>query len=162
MTEHEREDYWRINGLPDGINALPIDGHVGPEPTATYGESYDCQVRLTPDSDSEAARWPDHRTRYERLLAAYAPHAGKFTLHQLTDGTVAYTEMHGGPGLLVALRPPADAAGRGGYYLVSSVEDETTLPETLAVLAVELTYVAPLSEYADVQRANKMLEAETI
>lgn len=162
MTDHERDDYWRVNGLPNGINNLPIGGHPGAETIMSYGESYTLVVRLTSDSDSETSLWPDHRERYERLLETYGPHAGQYTLHTLIDGTVTYTQTHSGPSLLVAVKPPTDAAGRGGYYLVSGVEDATTLPERLCRLEIELVYVADLEEYVDVTRANKFLESEPV
>lgn len=163
MTGHQRENYWRINGIPNNITELPVDGHPGPESTRTHGESYDFRVRLTSESDSETGRWPGYVDRYQELLATYGPHAGMFSLHQLVDGSVAFTETHSGTSLLVSLLPPSDAsASRGGYYLVSSVEDETTLPDAVCLLSMEMTYLASLAEYQDVQRAKRFLEAETV
>lgn len=158
-----RLDYWRVNGLPNSITNLPLDGHPGPETTQRYGESYDFTVRLSERSNSPTQRWPDHVERYQRILDAYGPNAGQYTVHQLLDGTVAFTETHAGESLLMGVRPPEDAvASRGGYYLVESLEDSTTLPDRVCLLDLSLTYVADLDEYEDVSLAKDFLEAEPV
>lgn len=163
MADKAREDYWRITGLPNQITDLPVDGHVGPESVRTHGEGYTFTVRLTPRSNSETQLWPDHDERYLRFVNTYAPNAGKYTLHQLTSGEVAFTETHDGESLLVSVTPPTDTStGRGGYYLVSAVTDNTTLPSKVCLVEVELTYLAPLSDYEDIERAQAFLEADTI
>lgn len=162
MTEHRREDYWRIDGIHDGVSALPLDGHVGPEPTLGYGQNYTATVRLSARSNSETGLWQGHIERYNRLLQ-YGMHAGQFTLHTLITGQVAYTETHTGDSLLISLTPPTNSqTGRGGYYLVSGVEDQTTLPEKLCLLEMDLTYLSPLDAYPDLATVQSVLEADGI
>lgn len=163
MTEHARIDYWQIDALPDDVTDIPVDGHPGPEETLTYGESYTMTVRLSPESNSENDYWPDHLERYNRLINTFGGHAGQFALHELTSGKVAYTEPHEGESLLFRLTPPHYfEAGRGGYYLVESVSDQTTLPETVCLVEFDLVFLAGQSEYETVDDAQSFLEADSI
>lgn len=149
-----REDYWRIDDIP-------IDGHDGAETTRTRGESADPTVTLSITSDSDSDVWPGYVDRY-RTLRDYQHHAGEFVTFQGIAGTVFFREQHTRPlSLLIALRPPADTdTGRGGWFLVSTCEDQTSLPSALCQIDFELTYLAALDDYADKQSVKDALEAQ--
>lgn len=157
-----RDDYWRFE-LGEVADTIPVDGHGGSIETQTYADGYSLTVWLTSGSDSPTGAWPDHIERY-RTLDGLQDYAGKFVLHGLTSGRAAYTETHSGAqSNLVGLRPPAGTRDRlGGWYLLASVTDATTLPETLCVLEFELTFVAPLDRYPDHTAAHDALASEGI
>jgi hypothetical protein len=153
-----RDDYWRFGGTV-------IGGHPGAEQTRQLGENSTLDVWLTAKSDSPAGEWPGYVERYT-TLRQYQTFAGAFALHELSSGRVAFTETHAAsselPGgtLLVALRPPADTdIGQGGWFLVQSVTDSTTLPDSLCQLEFELVFVAPLGAYSSLEEALDALRA---
>ena len=155
------EDHWRIGGIV-------LDGHAGAEPTLSPSEAYDFRAIMTSRSDppeSDPNAWRTHTERLAALLG-YGHAAGEYHLHDPEGTGVAYTETHNGnvPGgsLVVTVRPPGDSAlGRGGWYLVDSVEDATTL-EKWCEVSVSLVYLAPLSAYASVAELQSALEAPTL
>lgn len=149
-----RGDWWRLGGTVLG-------GHPGPEATATYGDSYSLTTFLTGQADSPTGAWPDAVDRY-RQLRQYQPHAGDFDTYETIGGRYYFREQHNTtPSLLVAVRPPtANPTAQGGYYLVSSVEDDTTLPNAVARLGFDLLYIASLDEFATTDDVRAALAAQ--
>lgn len=139
-----KDGHWTFAGLV-------LDGHPGAEPTATPGDAYDLRCLFTAKSDSPAGQWPDHVARYQSLLE-YMPRVGEFVLHDIESGAVGYTEtFEGGTipnnSLVAPLRPPVDCArdgfGRGGWYIIEDMTDETTTRKFCDV-GVSVVYLAPI------------------
>lgn len=164
MSSNSIEQYWRLAGVP-------VDAHDGPEPIITPSESYDFHAVTTQRSDVTESEWEGALDRYRTLLA-YGRRAGQYDLHDYGNGTYGYTQTHDGAvprgSLLVELRPPADSVfGHGGWFLIESVEDNSTL-ESYLHLSLSLVYLAPLAlevtdpGYQDRSAVSSALEADPL
>ena len=152
---------WRFE-TADGT--IPVSWLEDTQPAPKRGDTADFSVVLVPDGRG------DHVARYEQLVA-YQDFAGEYTLHEIEDGTVAYTETHqsNAPGgsLLVAVRPANDdLTGRGIWGLVDDVSDEAPDPETRAPVTLSLVYLAlygtGVGEYDARYKLENDLEAPTL
>lgn len=152
-------DYWRIDGA---AGELPIDYRATTARTPMRGESMDLPVVFSGYSDSADGSWPDWRERYQAVMETYGPHAGSFTVYDLTSGRASYTETHSSDSLLVALRPPASVPERiGGYALVEEISDEYLL-RGKATFPMSVVYLASLDDYPSIAEARNHLATEGI
>lgn len=156
-----RNSNWRVEPNPSAaFESVVVLGHIGPEIVATPGESYTFEAWLPETGESTGGQWPDSRVRRRRLLE-YASRAGQYATYSPMGGGLAFAETHDGdvPGgsLLIAVRPPTGSeCGRGGWYLIDAIEDQTTQPNTLNRVDIDMTFVASLDKYethADVHGA---------
>lgn len=155
MSQSQDTTVWRID--PADSETIEISILLDSQPAPKRGDTGTWSCKLVPDGQPEP-----HVSRYERLVA-YQDYASQYALHEPMGGGVRYTETHDGqpPGgsLLVALRPADwDRTGRGIWGLIAGIDDSTEVPEKQCLVDVELVYLAPLGEYADVAAVRDALE----
>lgn len=159
-NEPVREHGWIIETSAGVVQA---DGLSSTVPSVSKGESGTWEFRFYPDDFSGSAGSAGagaHLYDYEDLLE-YAPHAGRFVVERRATQNVAhYREQHTDESLLVRVTPASENPSTGGVWgLLAAVEDSSMLPGELAVIAVDIAYLADADQYDSHDEVSQALES---
>lgn len=158
-------DSWRLLHVqgPDDTrgHAVRADGLVNtedgiPAPGQTVG--YEFAFR-NPQNERDQTGQLEHLGRYKRVKSLLR-NAGRTTVFDPTsDGTTHFREQHSGPSQVVAVRPPAGTStSRSVWGLVTGGEKVAeSLPSVVAIITLEITYLADYEAFADKQSLLRAL-----
>jgi hypothetical protein len=154
-----REYGWLIETEDEPIHA---DGLSSTVPSVPKGETGSWEFRFRTDRyvGETTADPSEHLYQYEQLLE-YADHAGRFVVERrATENVARYREQHSEESLLVRIAPASDSTTTSGIWgLIAGVDDQSLLPEELAIVDLSIVLLADGEEFETHAEVRRDLES---
>lgn len=134
------------------------DGFDIPMPEFAIGETVSITLRfLNPDY---GGGFPNHYKRYQQLRERLFYGVNSVTTGLMQDGSPWFLERHNRESVVVKVEPGVDTTVPSVWGIITDFTDDTSLPEEMCVLEVDVFVLGKLDEYDDRRAVKNALERE--
>lgn len=127
-----------------------------PMPEYAIGEEVSITLRFL----GRGAGFVNHRERYEQLRERLFYGTNSVTTGMMQDGSPWFLERHNQESLVVKVVPGKDTTVPAVWGVLTGFTDETSLPEEMCILEVDIFVLGKLEEYDDRRAVKAALERE--
>lgn len=140
------------------VGRTRADGFDIPMPEFAIGETVSITLRFV-DSE-QGGGFEDHYGRYKQLRERAFYGVNSVTTGMMQDGSPWFLERHNQESVVVKVVPGEDSLVPAVWGIITDFADETSLPEELCVLSVDIFVLGKLEDYEDRRAVKAALERE--